>query len=309
MSTRSTVSSNGATQRKRQGFTLIELLVVIAIIAILAAILFPVFAKAREKARQSSCASNTKQVSLGLIQYLQDYDQKYPPAVGIATVSGTAYEANWGVDYDTTPAASSVVVPSLTSSYVKNRGIFTCPSGPRGTNVLHYMFNDFLATKSEAIMLGSASTVMVAESSGANPNLATPTWPPDAGTGTTQLKYNVGHAINDVNTTQVAQCTTPTTTGTATAWEAAKFDDVIRHSDGANFAFADGHVKWHKVTFSSQTGNVGTLPTKTIYFPRQAQTSPSAKNPNPPVQGVQVDVNEPVPGGDMKGYAGTFHVN
>lgn len=64
--------------RTRRGFTLIELLVVIAIIAILAAILFPVFAKAREKARQSSCLSNTKQLVLGCLQYAQDYDEAFP---------------------------------------------------------------------------------------------------------------------------------------------------------------------------------------------------------------------------------------
>ena len=62
----------------RRGFTLIELLVVIAIIAILAAILFPVFAKAREKARQTSCLSNVKQLGLGLMMYAQDYDEKMP---------------------------------------------------------------------------------------------------------------------------------------------------------------------------------------------------------------------------------------
>src|SRR6476620_9900153 len=61
----------------RSAFTLIELLVVIAIIAILAAILFPVFAQAREKARQTSCLSNTKQISLGILMYLQDYDERF----------------------------------------------------------------------------------------------------------------------------------------------------------------------------------------------------------------------------------------
>lgn len=63
----------------RRGFTLIELLVVIAIIAILAAILFPVFARAREKARQASCQSNIKQIVLGAIMYTQDYDDSVPP--------------------------------------------------------------------------------------------------------------------------------------------------------------------------------------------------------------------------------------
>jgi len=98
---------------KTKGFTLIELLVVIAIIAILAAILFPVFAKVREKARQTSCASNMKQIGLALIQYVQDYDERYPAR-----------------EYDNDPAKSwrIGVFP-----YVKAKGVFSCPSNPTGT--------------------------------------------------------------------------------------------------------------------------------------------------------------------------------
>jgi len=89
--------------KKQAGFTLIELLVVIAIIAILAAILFPVFATAREKARQTSCAANEKQLGLALIQYSQDYDEFFPPASNAANVAWdtmiagyTTIKATWG---------------------------------------------------------------------------------------------------------------------------------------------------------------------------------------------------------------------
>ena len=93
----------------RRGFTLIELLVVIAIIAILAAILFPVFAKAREKARQSSCLSNIKQLSLAFLSYCQDYDEMFCPSYNNTTT--------W--------AAGGRLDP-----YIKNTQILHCPSYP-----------------------------------------------------------------------------------------------------------------------------------------------------------------------------------
>ncbi|BDI29549.1 hypothetical protein CCAX7_16000 [Capsulimonas corticalis] len=99
------------------GFTLIELLVVIAIIAILAAILFPVFAQAREKARAISCLSNLKQIGLGLIQYSQDVDEQLPPAwIGYST------DPSISVGFPGKARWMDVVQP-----YVKSTAIFTCP--------------------------------------------------------------------------------------------------------------------------------------------------------------------------------------
>lgn len=94
----------------RRGFTLIELLVVIAIIAILAAILFPVFAKAREKARQTSCLSNEKQLALSILQYAQDYDELMPAST------------------DGIPIRYLTNMPHLLAPYLKNDQIFICPS-------------------------------------------------------------------------------------------------------------------------------------------------------------------------------------
>jgi len=100
---------------KKRAFTLIELLVVIAIIAILAAILFPAFARARENARRASCQSNLKQIGLGLSQYTQDYDEKLPPArfAGAGTLP-----------------FNNVPWHYLVQPYVKSYQLFKCPSNP-----------------------------------------------------------------------------------------------------------------------------------------------------------------------------------
>lgn len=108
----------------RRGFTLIELLVVIAIIAALAAILFPVFAQARAKARQASCQSNFKQVALSFAMYAQDYDETLVPYF-----NGTAVTVNnWENFY---------IWPQLVQPYIKNWRVFACPGNPSATDAVY----------------------------------------------------------------------------------------------------------------------------------------------------------------------------
>jgi len=112
--------------RRGSGFTLIELLVVIAIIAILAAILFPVFAKAREKARQASCLSNEKQGGLAWLMYAEDYDGKMPAAYN------NSLGRFWsGQDTDPT----HMYYPELLTPYIRSTGIFFCPSVSDGIGI------------------------------------------------------------------------------------------------------------------------------------------------------------------------------
>jgi prepilin-type N-terminal cleavage/methylation domain-containing protein/prepilin-type processing-associated H-X9-DG protein len=145
---------------KNKAFTLIELLVVIAIIAILAAILFPVFAKVREKARQSTCASNERQIGLAILQYAQDYDEKYPGGspgvVDTANAAGTEPGSGW----------AGCVRP-----YIKSIDLFHCPDDPTTPgNYLGYTYypvsygmNMFVANQTAAFVTQPTSVVLVSE--------------------------------------------------------------------------------------------------------------------------------------------------
>jgi prepilin-type N-terminal cleavage/methylation domain-containing protein/prepilin-type processing-associated H-X9-DG protein len=215
---------------KKKGFTLIELLVVIAIIAILAAILFPVFAKAREKARQTSCLSNLKQLGSSIAMYCQDYDEAYPRC-------WSADSSYWSSD-------------KVIGSYVKNHNILYCPSifqswmlndanngnfaNTYGLNPL-VCWNDLWGAKSPNT-LGSvqspAETVLAADSYSGY-------------TGTTSGYYMI-----------YAPSTMWALPSLAAVdwWDPAKSDGIMpdagriaaRHSGGTNILWCDGHTKWMK---------------------------------------------------------------
>jgi len=197
-----------------KGFTLIELLVVIAIIAILAAILFPVFARARENARRSSCQQNIRQIGLAIKQYLSDYDESFPQVSVLAVSGGSSYPWGW----------ADAVQP-----YVRNTQLFQCPSDstqpPSGTATTvvgsdaaytDYFYNANLSGQNESALQYISNTVMVGDALS-------------------------GDATRNSNGNESA-------TGTAAIIDLADTNvgAATRHLDGANYTFADGHVKWLK---------------------------------------------------------------
>jgi len=219
----------------RKGFTLIELLVVIAIIAILAAILFPVFAKAREKARQTSCASNLNQLGIGFAQYTQDYDERQPSGIGT-----TSEATGW---------ASQIY------SYEKSTGVYKCPDdattpNPTTATVVSYAANSNLNNSGTPITLSQfaapSDTVQLFEISGASGGSVSTIndyLSGISGNGTGTLTDGDDATTQDVvyETGQLAE--SAQTVGTANGQFAAS---TGLHTDASNFLFADSHVKWVK---------------------------------------------------------------
>ena len=195
--------------RRRAGFTLIELLVVIAIIAILAAILFPVFAKAREKARQTSCLSNCKQLGLGLYQYTQDYDEHYPymPYNG---------GAGPGLGY-------------MINSYIANQQIWKCPDDSINTGAVNATFTSGVSYAYNEWWIGSSF-------GGTTPETLAAVQAPATGCALWGAWTPVSWIADNTGTFNRAEGYPVANGGNATT--------AAAHNNGGNFLFCDGHAKW-----------------------------------------------------------------
>ena len=236
--------------KTRSAFTLIELLVVIAIIAILAAILFPVFARARENARRSSCTSNLKQIGIGILQYVQDYDETYPQVAH----GGPPY-FGW---------------VQIINPYIKSYQVFQCPSestsgvtptdayNPGGSagnsDATDYFISGLIANPPGGGFTGAKLARLQTPSIGIMSGDQNPTIPIEGSRFKGQQRYALTANYTNDTGEDGAYCY-GIIGGSADGRYGCQDLNTVdrdgaakRHLDGANYLFADGHVKFQKVT-------------------------------------------------------------
>jgi len=238
---------------RRKGFTLIELLVVIAIIAILAAILFPVFARAREQARKATCQSNLKQLGLTLMMYSQDYDEKMLP---IVTPSSVGLEARW---------------PQILAPYIKMRGFVRClDANYSGTTAFGCTYEEAINNPNGGTPPGMFDYAYgLYPSYGYNYAYLAPvsdgTTPCTNGPDSCATRQNAGDSSRGVSIAAIDEPSNTLAMADAATWSSAteSFSNGyfaiappgwwdsdyyhgrvdLRHNETANALFADGHVK------------------------------------------------------------------
>lgn len=236
------------------GFTLVELLTVVAIIVVIAAILFPVFALAREKGRTAACLSNERQISLALMQYVTDNDSTYPNGIQ-ATSAGRIWQGEgW----------ASQCLP-----YIQSRAVFTCPSDVSqparfAETEVSYGYNinlvdqgegyeDVLSGLTEPELTAPSQTVMLFETAQVSVNLGSPR---EGADGIPPNSTNFSASGNGLDNRLYGQ--TDATTSTANKYATgylggrAAANPLLtqflspdgRHSKGSNYTFCDGHTRW-----------------------------------------------------------------
>ena len=196
--------------RKRSGFTLIELLVVIAIIAILAAILFPVFARARENARKATCQSNVNQLVKGIVMYVQDYDERLPAR------------------YYTGVQWSDAIQP-----YVKNTQAFKCPSNPQ-TNGIGWA-QGVLDWRAMAEIQSPAETIVIGDCGNTRNSSGGVGW---------DWHFNIPSHFGNPPSPPADEINGIPLSSDPNYYGRPR----PNHMDGCNMGFVDGHVKWMKTT-------------------------------------------------------------
>ena len=258
----------------KQGFTLIELLVVIAIISLLAAILFPVFAQAREKGRATSCLNNLKQLSVASLQYIQDYDETCPLTYLVFdSTSDTNGYGFWTVPLKSDPPDIQKLERTLWAvalqPYVKSYAIYACPSSDDDYNNAidasiptlddansfrsSYLINGYLNAWPISKTASPARVIAFSEAIGkqaivgeqlAFPLPLTNEWPPK------DMPEFIGGTVIDKKSpsNDDSNCTTDKVAGRYT-WIDFGFPFANRktwfvHGKGSNYAYMDGHVKW-----------------------------------------------------------------
>ena len=226
-------------KRGEKGFTLIELLVVIAIIAILAAILFPVFARARKQAQKTSCLSNLKQIGTAINMYTSDWDEKYPYVLGFnlqtmpVTTYTTVFNSITAAECGETTGTGSL--PMLLSPYVRNMRIFLCPTIAEGTWVTPDATVTYGATTLTTYLFNAVA-----------------------------LKaYGGSGATNHIRITGMSEGMCERSADAVLVWDGkcgytdgTSVDAQTAHDDAVNVLYADGHAKTFVMRENSAPWNV-----------------------------------------------------